>query len=396
MSLRANPPANCDAQIHIVHYVWGFHTGGLENGIVNLINALPQQQYRHSIICQKGHDPHFFARIKQTNTKIYHLDKQDGLDVGLFWRLFKLLRQLKPDVFHSRNLSTMEGQICAALLQIPLRIHGEHGWDTNDLAGTNRKYQRLRRLLKPLVHRFVALSSEAESYLTEKIGVPAERIHRICNGVDLTRFTQQKTSPEQPEQASPIQCSADDMVFGTVGRMAVVKNQQLLLEAFLLLWQQYPAWQTRLKLLLVGDGSERAALERRADNAGIAKAVLFAGNRSDVPALMAQMDIFVLPSLAEGISNTILEAMAAGLPVIASKVGGNPELLLPSHQNSHLFDSNNAAQLCFAMSQYLLDPEKQRIDSELVKKHCQINFSLDTMVAKYHHLYQSVRKKELS
>jgi sugar transferase (PEP-CTERM/EpsH1 system associated) len=382
--------------IHVVHYVWGFHTGGLENGIVNLINTLPKQQYRHSIICQKGHDPVFFARITQGNTQIYHLDKKDGLDLALFWRLFKLLRQLKPDVFHSRNLSTMEGQLCAALLQIPLRIHGEHGWDTNDLAGSNVKYQKLRRYLKPLVHQFVALSSEAEIYLRDKIGVQPKQIHRICNGVDLSRFSQPSASSVPPEPALTKQLIADDLVFGTVGRMAVVKNQQLLLNAFVLLWQQYPSWQAKLKLLLVGDGSERALLERSAEAAGVASAVVFAGNRSDIPVLMAQMDIFVLPSLAEGISNTILEAMAAGLPVIASRVGGNPELILPAHQATHLFDSNNPAQLCLAMAQYLLEPTKQAVDSELVKKHCQINFSLDTMVAKYHQLYQSVRKKELS
>ncbi len=122
--------------IHIVHYVWGFHTGGLENGIINLINRLPAAQYRHSIVCQKGHDPVFFGRITHPATQVYHLDKQDGLDLALHWRLLKLLRQLKPDVFHSRNLSTMEGQLVAALLGVPLRIHGEHGWDVNDLAGS--------------------------------------------------------------------------------------------------------------------------------------------------------------------------------------------------------------------------------------------------------------------
>lgn len=389
VSAASHPPA-----IHIVHYVWGFHTGGLENGIVNLINRLPAAQYRHSIVCQKGHDPVFFSRITHPDTQVYHLAKQDGLDLALHWRLLKLLRQLKPDVFHSRNLSTMEGQLAAALLGVPLRVHGEHGWDVNDLAGSNLKYQRLRRWLKPLVHQFVALSGEAEAYLRDRIAVQPARLRRICNGVDVDKFAGAADSQVTPALAQPL--GSDDLVFGTVGRMAVVKNQQLLLEAFILLWQQFPNWQARLKLLLVGDGSERARIEQRASSAGVGAAVIFAGNRTDIPALMAQMDIFVLPSLAEGISNTILEAMAAGLPVIASRVGGNPELILPVHQASHLFESNNAAQLCQAMALYLKDPARQASDSALVKKHCQNNFSLDTMVHKYHQLYQSVRKKELS
>lgn len=381
--------------IHIVHYVWGFHTGGLENGIVNLINRLPAAQYRHSIVCQKGHDPVFFARISHPATQVYHLDKQDGLDLALHWRLLQLLRQLKPDVFHSRNLSTMEGQLVAALLGVPLRIHGEHGWDVNDLAGSNQKYQRIRRWVKPLVHQFVALSTEAEAYLQHRIGVPPARLQRICNGVDVDKFAQAAISKAAPEPALAQPLHSDDLVFGTVGRMAVVKNQQLLLEAFILLWQQFPAWQTRLKLLLVGDGSERASLVQRAEQAGVHAAVIFAGNRTDIPVLMAQMKVFVLPSLAEGISNTILEAMAAGLPVIASRVGGNPELIHPAHQLSHLFDSNNTMQLCQAMALYLQDPARQASDSALVKKHCQNNFSLDTMVDKYHRLYQSVSNKEL-
>lgn len=389
--------------LHIVHYVWGFHTGGLENGVVNLINHLPQGLYRHSIICQKGYDPAFFARIRSPNVAIFDIAKQDGTDLALFWRLAKLLRQLKPDVFHSRNLSTMEGQLIAALLRIPLRVHGEHGWDVSDLGGTNRRYQKLRRLLKGFVHQFVALSSEAEHYLTAVIGVSQKQVHRICNGVDLSRFDKNKFDKNNLEQNSdlnnaqtlPWHFEKSQFVFGTVGRMAAVKNQQLLLEAFILLCQRYPDRAAELGLLLVGDGALRQSLEQRAIAAKLQHAVIFAGNSNNVPLMLSQMQVFVLPSLAEGISNTILEAMASGLPVIASRVGGNPELLLPEHHSSHLFESNNVEQLADCMALYIKQPERYPEDSVLVKKHCQNNFSLDSMVQRYHQLYQSVSNKDL-
>lgn len=376
-------------KIHVVHYVWGFHTGGLENGIVNLINHLPEDSYRHSIICQKAYDPAFFARIQATDVEIYDIAKQEGTDLALFWRLAKLLKQLKPDVFHSRNLSTMEGQLIAMLLGIKLRVHGEHGWDVGDLGGTNLKYQKLRRMLKGCVHQFVALSTEAEQYLIEKIGVASEKVRRICNGVDVSRFEKSALKAEP----LPWQFTDAQLVFGTVGRMATVKNQPLLLEAFIALCLRYPDKAAALRLLLVGDGALLPTLKQRATAANLDHAVIFAGNSSNVPLMMAQMDVFVLPSLAEGISNTILEAMASGLPVIASEVGGNPELLLPAHRHSHLFESNNTEMLTDCMAMYLENPGRYQQDSELVKQHCQNNFSLDTMVQRYHQLYQSVWKK---
>lgn len=376
------------AKIHIVHYVWGFHTGGMENGVVNLINNLPADSYRHSIICQKGYDPAFFARIQHPAVAIYDIHKKEGIDLGLFWRLAALLWRLKPDVFHTRSLGTMEGHLVAALFGIPLRVHGEHGWDVTDFGGTNVKYQKLRRILKRFVHRFVALSTEAEQYLLEKIAVDASRLQRICNGVDLSRFEGEKPPVESSNETN--------FVYGTVGRMAVVKNQPLLLEAFIQLLQRFPAQAPQLRLLLVGDGVLKSEMEQRALEAGVASQVEFTGNSEQVPLMLKRMDVFVLPSIAEGISNSILEAMASGLPVIASRVGGNPELLLPAHQQTHLFTSQNVDQLTDCLAYYLLHPEKYAADSLEVKKHCQNNFSLATMVGHYHRLYQSVRKKGTS
>lgn len=378
-----NKPRVC----HIVHYLWGFHTGGLENGVVNLINHLPAERFRHTIVTQCGFDPVFLRRIQTQNCQIVDLQKQPGHDLGLHWRLFKLLRQLRPDVFHSRNLSAMEGQFAAWLARVPLRVHGEHGWDLNDLGGINQRYQQLRRALAPFVHRFIALSVEAEQYLQQTIGINPTAVERICNGVDLSRFTD--AVPAQDLPAYP--AHAETLVYGTVGRLAGVKNQQLLLRAFALLCQQYPA--SPLQLLLVGDGAERDNLAQLAAELSIQSQVCFAGNRADVPALMALMDVFVLPSLAEGISNTILEAMAAGLPVIASRVGGNPELQPAEFALSHLFASGDVQALASCMAQYIKQPDLLSQHSELVKKHCQNQFSLATMVNRYQAVYLNHAKE---
>ena len=372
---------------HIVHIVYSFATGGLENGVVNIINRLSEEEYHHTIVCITSHDSDFFTRITANNTKIVDLEKPPGNGVAWLFKCWKLLRQLKPDICHSRNLNALEAQLPAFLAGVPYRIHGEHGWDVNDLGGSNKKYQLLRRFFKPFIHQYVALSQEAVIYLTDKVNINAVNIHRICNGVDVEKFQPNKNRTRLPENFA----NNDSLVFGTVGRLAQVKNQTLLVSAFISLWQQQSQLQDKLRLVIIGDGILLPRLKKMVTSAKIDHAVWFAGNRSDVALLMQQLDVFVLPSLAEGISNTLLEAMASGLPYIATNVGGNADLVLPQHAQSHIVSVDNESELVKAMSQYINSPERLVNDSELVRTHCQKNFSLTVMVNKYNQLYKFIR-----
>ncbi|WP_286267716.1 TIGR03088 family PEP-CTERM/XrtA system glycosyltransferase [Thalassotalea atypica] len=377
-------------EIHVAHVVYSFATGGLENGVVNIINQLPRGRYQHSIICVSDHDDAFFKRIKSGNAQIYNLNKPSGKSVKWLFNCWKLLRKLKPDVVHTRNLSALEAQVSAFCARVPLRIHGEHGWDVRDLAGANKKYQQLRKLFRPFVHQYIGLSKEACIYLREKIHVLPEKVNHICNGVDVNKFSPGQSDLDRPEHFS----GDDKIVFGTVGRLAEVKNQGYLVEAFIALWQQYPEYQNRLKLIIVGDGVLMPQLQQIVHEANALESVWFTGLRSDVSEIMKLMDVFVLPSLAEGISNTLLEAMATGLPVIATHVGGNPELIVPKHQSTHLVEVNDVKSLTKAMSQYVAQQEKLANDSTLVRHYCQDKFSIEQMVEKYHQLYQQVLNKE--
>ena len=372
---------------HIVHIVYSFATGGLENGVVNIINRLPEDEYQHTIVCVTDHDNDFFARITANNTKIVDLKKPAGNGIAWLFNCWKLLRKLKPDICHSRNLSALEAQLPAFLAGVPYRIHGEHGWDVNDLGGSNKKYQLLRRFFKPLIHQYVALSQEAVVYLTNKIKVNTANIHQICNGVDVEKFKPNKNRALLPEGFA----NNDSLIFGTVGRLAQVKNQTLLVSAFISLWQQQSQLQDKLRLVIIGDGILLPQLKKMVASAGVEHAVWFVGRRDDVALLMQQLDVFVLPSLAEGISNTLLEAMASGLPYIATNVGGNADLVLPQHAQSHIVSVDKESQLVKAMSQYVNMPEQLVNDSDLVRIHCQKNFSLAVMVNNYHQLYKLKR-----
>ena len=373
-----------ESKVHIVHVVYSFGVGGLENGVVNLINNLPVDSYKHSVVCITSHDKNFIKRINVNNFDIFDLHKKPGKGVGWLFTCWQLLRKLKPNIVHSRNLNALEAQLIAFLAGVKYRIHGEHGWDENDLGGINTKFQKIRRALKPLIDQYVGLSLEAVYYLEHVIGVPPQKINHICNGVNTDAFVLNKNRDLLPVGFA----NQDSIVFGTVGRLAIVKNQTFLVRSFLMFWQNNPALQDKLRLVIVGHGLLLDELVAMVKDASAEQAVFFAGNSSRVNELMQQMDIFVLPSLAEGISNTILEAMATGLPVIATNVGGNSELLFPGLRNSHLVAVDNDQQLVEAMQQYADSPQKILKNSGVVRDHCVENFSLVTMVNKYHRIYQ--------
>ena len=172
----------------ILHLVYRFDTGGLENGVVNLINHMPSSAYRHVVVALTEVVPGFARRIKRDDVKFIALHKPPGHGAKLYPQLFRLFREQRPVIVHTRNLAALECQVPAALAGVPVRIHGEHGRDVGDLDGTRLRYQWLRRAYRPFVHNYVALSRDLASYVENKVGVPAHRIAQIYNGVDIERF----------------------------------------------------------------------------------------------------------------------------------------------------------------------------------------------------------------
>ncbi|MGI5310732.1 TIGR03088 family PEP-CTERM/XrtA system glycosyltransferase [Rheinheimera sp. WS51] len=378
--------SNTNTEIHIAHLVWHFSTGGLENGMVNLINNLPGLGFKHSIITLTGYDADFAKRITSSNVQFYNLHKREGHDWRIFLVLNALLKKLQVDILHSRNLNTLELQLIGWWRKVPFRIHGEHGWDTSDIGGINKKYQFLRRLLTPFIHRFVCLSSESERYLRQKIAIPENKIQRICNGVDLAKFI--NATAASLTLPTNIQSREHPVLFGTVGRLATIKNQAYLLQAFASVMQKHPSLKLKAGLIIVGDGPNRFALEQLSQALQLSENIIFLGNRADIAAIMQRLDVFVLPSLAEGISNTMLEAMASATPVIATDVGGNADLLPKKLHPTNLVEVNNIQQLSEAMLGYLTTETRIRTDGLMCQNHCQKHFSLTAMVKQYQALYQ--------
>ncbi|MCB9654477.1 MAG: glycosyltransferase [Deltaproteobacteria bacterium] len=298
----------------------------MENVFVQLINGLPHDEFRHTIVALTQADPAFSRRITRSDVEIIALDKPPGQPYRIYPRFFALLKSLGADVFHSGNLAALDMTPVAAAASIERRVHAEHGWDVHDPEGRNWKYILLRKAYRRFVHDYVTVSKQLYTYVRHRVGVEDSRVHLIPNGVDTTRFRPQTPSdPEQPENY-PFH-RGEHLVVGTVGRLEPIKNQRLLIDAFAAVLRSAPPDADRLRLALVGSGPLADELKQHATRAGINDRIWWAGTRDDVPALLRALDVFVLPSLAEGTSCTLQEAMATGLPIIATHVGGNSDLL---------------------------------------------------------------------
>jgi sugar transferase (PEP-CTERM/EpsH1 system associated) len=253
--------------------------------------------------------------------------------------------------------------------------------------GSSLKLQRFRRFFKPFVSRYIPLSRDLEGYLREKIGVPPAAMTQIYNGVDSEKFC----PPVNGREALPIADFAkpDCCVVGTVGRMQTVKDQLTLVRAFLQVLKTVPDARKYLRLVLVGDGPLRATAEKLLAEEGALQLAWLAGARHDIPGLLRGLDVFVLPSLAEGISNTILEAMATGLPVVATRVGGNPELVEDGVTGT-LVPAADPAAMAAAIADYLLDAGKRQRHGMAAREMVERKYSMDAMVAAYMGVYDRV------
>lgn len=371
-----------DTRPLVLHVVHRFDTGGLENGLVNLINHMPPAEYRHAVLALTEVTD-FRHRVQRDDVSFMSLHKPPGHGWKLYPRLWRKLRELAPSVVHTRNLGPLEMQVAAAAAGVPVRIHGEHGRDLNDLDGNNKRLQRVRRLYAPFVHHYVALSCDLERYLLDKIGIRRARVSQIYNGVDAERFRPASGPAAIP--GCPWDRSSHWLV-GTVGRMQGVKAQTLLARAFVRTLELAPMLRERMRLVMVGEGALRAECQTILAEGGAASLAWLPGERGDVADVMRGLNTFVLPSLAEGISNTILEAMASGLPVVATRVGGNVELV-DNGRSGIVVPSADVEAMAQAMADLAHNPARAAALGAEGRREVERRFSLQAMVMAYRDLY---------
>lgn len=237
------------------------------------------------------------------------------------WKaLAGVLRRERVDVAHVQAGYLLSFVLPAALLagvRVVYTEHAKHSLEQQPML------RRMVRLCAPFLHAVTCVSENLKSFMVERVGINARRIQVIPNGVDLGRFTQVEPNPEARGLLPESWGGPDITVFGNVARFSEAKDHPGLLRAFDAVRRRHPG----ARLLLVGDGETRPGIESLIGELGLGEFVRLTGMRRDVPALLGLMDVFVLSSMREGMPISVLEAMAAGLPVLTTDVGGIGEVV---------------------------------------------------------------------
>jgi sugar transferase (PEP-CTERM/EpsH1 system associated) len=349
-------------------------TGGTEYGIIKLVNGL-ERCFVRSAVCSTFNVHPEIARLLAPDVRLFQCGRRtSGNDPRLLFRLWRCIRQFRPHIVHTHGWGTLcEGLLASSLARVPRLVHGEHG--TLQVRPDQVLVQRWawRR-----ADRLLAVSSRLAEGISRQTGFPAHAIRVIRNGVDLDRFGPHNRAAGR----AALGLEPSDIVIGTVGRLVPVKNQQLFVRAL-------AALQTRglrVRGFIVGNGPLRAELEREVEACGLTGHVEVLHHRRDIEVVMSAFDVFVLSSISEGLSNTIQEAMACGVPVVATNVGGADELVRDGVDGT-LVPSEDLPALASAVERLVLDAGIRRRMGEAARTRAEQEFSLARMIDDYQDVY---------
>jgi len=369
--------------LRIIHLMNALAIAGMEVGVVKLVNRQDPKLFS-PMICALTLAMDDARATVDPRIPIFVLGKKRGIDATLFVKLIRLFRRERPHIVHSHNWATLVYAVVAARIAgVPVLIHGEHGYEDQR---TIARRLGAKRFLARQATRLTTVSSDLERILIERWRVPPERITCIPNGIDLDRFTA-RGDAESLRRALGL--TRENRVVMSVGRFVPVKNFPTLIRGFARIHARRP----EARLLLVGAG-DPAELEQLAESLGVRGALLLPGPRDDVPALLGLCDVYVNSSSFEGMSNTILEAMAAGCPVVATAVGGNPELVREG-ETGFLTPPGDAAALAGRIERLLEDDGLRAEMGAAARKIIARDHPISRTVEAYNNMYLecSVRRE---
>jgi len=371
--------------IRIMHVVDHLGKGGLENGLVNLINGLDPDRFEHVVYAMRQLGPNA-ARLPG-NVRVICMGKRDADFPVQIRRLARDIRSVDPHVVHSRNWGTVEAVAAARWVRNCAVVHSEHGLETDAYAREPWRRAWFRRVAFELADRVLAVSYQLRDLHARRTGFAARRIGVIHNGVDERRFFADAAA--RARMRAELGIADNEFCIGCVGNLLPVKDHLTALEAVARVAGVLRRW----RLVIAGEGSERPRLEAFINQHPDWKArVSLLGTTERIPELLNAMDIYLLPSISEGISNSLLEAMSCELPVIATERGGNPEVVVDG-KSGLLFPAGDTAKLA---EQLLLLEGSPEMRAQLAKQavsRVRQEFSIDSMVRNYARLYESLGQK---
>jgi sugar transferase (PEP-CTERM/EpsH1 system associated) len=369
--------------IRVLHVVNSLGKGGLENGLVNLIDRMDPGRFEHVVCTIRGLGENL-ERLPRARIQVLSLARPGSQSRFQTPALVRTIRRFQPDIVHSRNWAAIEGVVAGRLARAHAVVHSEHGLEMRAAAKEPRRRVYFRRAAFELADRVLAVSHQLRDLHARRTGFPARKITVIHNGVDATQFFPDPDTRARMRQEMRIPESA--FCIGCVANLLPVKDHATLLAAV----DALPASCGDWRLLIVGDGPEGPKLKTFVEAHPRWKdKVLFLGTSGRVRELLTTMDVFVLASVAEGICNALLEAMATGVPVIASAVGGNPEVVVGG-ESGLLFPAGVVRALTTHLSQLAAEPALRAALGRRARERVRSEFSVQSMVHAYEQLYLSL------
>ncbi len=363
-----------DTRIDVVHLVSSVHIGGQEMVILNLARFADRTRFRSRVLClhELGE---LESRFRDVGVEVEVLSSPSGGARVALGQLVRRLRHLRPSVLHTHNPAPLRvGAAARILARVPVLVHSKHG--RNYVAGEHLP-SVLTRLASQVSDMVVAVSNDAADFARLYDSVREHHLRVIHNGIDVAAFE----SAPRPRGNDPPRGIC-------VARLNTVKDIPTLIEATRRIVNAEP----RFTLDLVGDGPERARIEQLVRELHLEHAVNLLGFRDDVRERLGQAHVFLLSSISEGISLTLLEAMAAGIPVVATDVGGNSEVIV-SEETGLLVPPSNPVALANATLRILRDPELAARCSIAGKFRVARSFSVRAMVTAYEALYDELLQR---
>ena len=357
----------------VIQIIPAFVVAGAEIMCENLVYALKRQGADVIVVSFYDQKSAITERLEAAGVKIRYLAKRVGFDFSMIGKLRRIFKEEHPDVIHT-HLYAMQYAIPAAILSgVKARVHTVHSIATKELGRTKRVLAKFFYKNHGVVP--VALSETVQSTVADEYKLEKEKIPVVLNGVDLSRCI-----PKKRYEAS------DKFRILHIGRFVEVKNHKMLVRAFGKFHSAHPDSE----LLLIGDGELRSNIETLADELELRESVRFLGIQSDVHRFLHDADVFVLPSLYEGIPMTLIEAMGTGLPIVATDVGGVPDMLI--NGQSAILTSVSENELVDAFFA-IYDSKELRRQLGVAALAASHKFSADEMARKYLEIYDTLIKR---
>lgn len=373
----------------VAYIVDSFRYGGLERCVARLVNGLDEQRFRTVVISLK--DAGQATEWVQREVPIHELHKKPRNDWSVVRRLADVLRDEQIDVVHSHNWATLiETTLARRIAKTPMHVHSQRGMFFHGRTASPWK-QTARRIATRWACRrtdqVIAVADSVRQEMSGSWGIPCESIQVIPNGIDEPEHD--KTGWEAARLRDSLGVGSDAIVIGSVGRLVSVKNFSSLIQAV----SRIRSVEQPVHLIIVGDGPEMLSLSQAVQAEGLSGRVHLVGEQSNVGDWLQAMDVYVNSSLSEGMSQSVLEAMSLGLPIVATDVGANGELVSTEPACGLITLPGKPESLAVALNEMMCSERRSAFGRRAEERH-RSTYDLHSMIATYEKLYESLSPLE--